>query len=192
MFVKSLAVVMGVVAAGFAFTEVAEAGSFIFDLDSRDPANGQVLNLNAGTYKIELLGILEGGTYDAWSAWANTTCPGVCEQTNPTSFTGWLQNFWIESDDITEITGATELFPDNYLGTDARVYNTALAANTAFNPIEFFLAADSSVDFEIRDSVFTDNRGGLTLKVSPVPEPSSILSLLAVGAITASIALRKK
>ncbi|MDY7016405.1 MAG: PEP-CTERM sorting domain-containing protein [Cyanobacteriota bacterium] len=184
------AVVSAAVVSSIAIAGSAEAASmFRVDLDAANPNNQQTVNLAAGDYKVELLGIADGGLYDAWSLRPSTTCPSVCNQTRPITFTGWLQNFSIESSDITSISNAFNIGTGKYLATDSKVYNTAAAANAAFKPVLFSLGANSNVNFEILDDPYIDNRGGLSLKISrvsePVPEPASTLSLLVLGILGA-------
>lgn len=199
MFEKNLwAVVGATVMSSVAIAGSAEAASmYNIDLNAFTPNIAQTLNLEAGNYQVELQGIADGRLYDSWSAWESTSCLDMCPQTNPTSFTGWLQNFWIESNDITSISGAFEQSLGNYLATDFKVYNTAAKANAAFTPVLFSLGANSAVDFEIRDIPFPqNNRGGLSLKISrvpePVPEPASTFSLLALGSLGAGLVLKRK
>ncbi|MDY7013368.1 MAG: PEP-CTERM sorting domain-containing protein [Cyanobacteriota bacterium] len=201
MFKQNLfAVVSATFASSIALTGSAEAASmFSLNLDGTNPNNTQTLNLESGKYAIELLGIADGGLYDAWTAWRVTSCPDICDLTSPTTFTGWLNQFWFASSDITSVSGAVEMGTGNYFVSDGKVYNTAAAANTAFSPVMFSLGSDSMVDFEIRDFPFVDNSGGLTLKISqvsepgnPIPEPTSTFSLLALGILGAVSIKRRK
>lgn len=180
-----------------AIAGAAEAMSmYRVDLNGRDPNNLQSLSLDAGLYEVELLGIADGGTYDAWSPWSSTTCPDVC---GVIPATGWVYQFSFFSDDITSVNGVGIAAPGHYFASDGNRYSTAAAANAAFNPFQFTLGINSTVDFQIRDRPYTDNRGGLTLKISkipedtlPVPEPTSVLSLLVLGAVGTSVAIRRK
>ncbi|MDY6783316.1 MAG: hypothetical protein SW833_12370 [Cyanobacteriota bacterium] len=166
---KLFTVVSAAVVSSVAIAGSAEAASmFGVDLDATNPNNKQALNLVAGDYKVELLGIADGGLYDAWSLRPFTTCPLVCDQTRPITFTGWLQNSSIESSNITSISNALEIGAGNYLATDSKVYSTAAAATAAFTPVLFSLGANSNVNFAILDDPYFDNRGGLSLKISRV------------------------
>ena len=72
--------------------------------------------LEAGTYTVVPIGTADGGTYDAWSLWSNTSCtnPTGCVRTSPTTVTGWLNVYTVLSPNITSVSIAGQsIAPSN-------------------------------------------------------------------------------
>jgi hypothetical protein len=57
------------------------------------------LFLDAGNYNVTPIGIADGGVYNASSLWSLTNCtdPSGCVRRNPTTFTGWLNTYVVNS-----------------------------------------------------------------------------------------------
>ncbi|MCJ8279060.1 MAG: PEP-CTERM sorting domain-containing protein, partial [Rivularia sp. ALOHA_DT_140] len=125
-------------------------------------------------------GIKEG--YDAWNAWGRNRVSG-CDANGEECSKGWLNGFSISSDDF------TKKIPN------VSPYATPLIALQNALNTTFTLTSDSTVNFFFRDTNYRDNFGGVSLKLSSVqavPEPASVLGLLAVGSIAVSGLKRKK
>ncbi len=98
-------VVLGGAVALFVSFTAANAEVVNIDPDVNDRLNPIQLNLEAGTYRVEVIGIADGGIADAWSPWASTTCgdPAGCANTSPTTQTGWITKYDVQSPDIVAV-----------------------------------------------------------------------------------------
>ncbi|MFM6436230.1 MAG: cadherin repeat domain-containing protein, partial [Microcystis panniformis] len=107
--------------------------------------------LPAGDYKVEYIGIAQGGQYNAWSAWGSRD--------------RWLNNYVISSSQFSNIYNGEKIWSDP---------STALtnAKNTTF-----VLSKDGNVTFWIDDSVYEDNTGGVSLRVTSIPTPATNITL---------------
>lgn len=87
--------------------------------------------------------------------------------------------------------------------TTGLVYPNSLLALNAAKTVEFTLDLADSVGIYLSDSpgLFGDNRGGLSLNINNIteppvnvslPEPTSTLSILTLGALGATLTLKKK
>ena len=123
-----------------------------------------VLTLAPGSYTVTPI----QGTYTAWNAWDGSVAGGA----------GWLNRY-------TVAYGLTKtLISDNGIyGTPGDAFLHALSYH-------FALSEPTQVLFSISDSVYSDNVGGMSLRVSAVPLPCSVL-LLAPGLITLAASRRK-
>jgi hypothetical protein len=178
-------------AIGVGFAGSAEAASFSFDLDALS-GTPETLQLDKGKYKISLLSqAADGATYDAWSAWKNTTCT---DSDGSQDCRGWWGRLTVESSEIESISGGVPVnnAADTYLVWDGLRYPSESTANAAFPETTFTLGQGGSVSFSIADINYSDNRGGLSVHVASVPEPASLLGLAAIGTIAAGGALKKK
>ena len=195
----SLSLAFGLVSAGCLISAPASAYSmFTVDLDSRsDIGSLKYLNLTAGNYSIELLS-QPGEGNDSWSFWNYTTCaqPSCPADTA----TGWVHYFGILSNEITSLVGIEDN-GSSYNGQtmydvfDYKVYPIDIAAREAFSPVHFSLDNDAEVGFWLPDSIRTDNRGGLLLKVTekptvPIPTPALLPGL--IGMSVAALRKRKQ
>ncbi len=138
--------------------------------------------LNAGTYKVTA----KSGTYDAWSAWdgvssGNTDTCAVstgCLQTD--GFRGWLNSYILLSADITNVilSGPGLVLPGQGFATNLGVvYPNASDALTHAVMATFTLTQGGLVGFANGESAASalNNRGGMSLHVKPVPEPTTML-----------------
>jgi hypothetical protein len=143
---------------------------------------------------------------NSWQPWGDdTSCetPDGCEQTVPTTETGWKNAYDVISDALTEVSVngaplspieaeptdaagiqdywlADPAAPHRYHVDDALVFPTAADAIATAEPSEFTVSDAGLVGFSIRDSVTQDNLGGVSLEVTPVPEPPATPAL-AIG-----------
>ena len=178
--INKLAMVAAGIAVSFGvFQTQAKAATFnqIVNIDStqNSASNPISLMLSAGTYSVDYIGTSDGGAYDGWNAWGTSTGNG----------TGWMNRYTVFTTDFTQ----------EY--TSPSVYNTPLLALQNAVDSTFTLTSDTLVNFSIRDSAYGDNAGGVSLRVASVasqavPEPASMLGLLAVASIGVSSLKRKK
>lgn len=143
-----------------------------------------VIALDAGTYKVTA----KNGNYTAWSAWATTDCAVAAGCRQGDGFEGWLNTFALVSSDISSVVfegigvflpGTGFLVNGTLDAADNTVYPTALGALAAAKSAIFVLDVAGNVNFGITDGAASlgNNRGGMSLHVNPVPEPSTILLL---------------
>ena len=132
---------------------------------SNTTTNPVVKYFEAGTYNVTPIGIDDGGTYNAWTAWTDKHA--------------WLSTYSLSSDE----------FPKYTVGSGT--YETPLIALDNAVGTSFTLQSSGNVNFFISDSYYSDNSGGMSLEVSLVPVPgAALLGLLGLG--TAGIKLRNK
>ncbi|NCS78091.1 MAG: hypothetical protein GPJ17_13020 [Microcystis aeruginosa K13-07] len=151
---------------------------------SNDTGNPIVQFFSAGDYQVDYIGVADGGMYDAWNAWG--TVQG-CDANGANCQNGWVNNYSISSSEFS-ISQGTGTYATPALAL-------ANGQNTAFT-----LTGDSNVYLFIGDSFYSDNIGGVSLKVMPisnppvtsVPETSSILGLLSLGVLGIGAALNRK
>ncbi|GMQ84123.1 MAG: hypothetical protein BMS9Abin06_0883 [Gammaproteobacteria bacterium] len=153
--------------------------------------------LDAGTYTVTPTGTADGGAYNAWNPWSNTSCadPAGCVRTSPTTVTGWMNRYEVISSDIAAVSvDGVELVPvdavpspvtesfflstpteGRYSVTDFMVYPDALTALATAMPSTFTLSTAGMVGFSINDLLpLGDNTGGISLNVSAVPVPAAV------------------
>ena len=163
----------------------AQAASFkrIVDLNARDndTSNPISLNLSAGTYKVDYIGINDGGKYDAWNGWGDGVT-SFCNGNGEGCQKGWINSYRISFE------GFSDMF------SSPSVYSNPIQAMQNAVDTSFTLKSNTEVNFFISDSVYGDNVGGVSLRISSqsIPEPSSVLSLFAIGAVSLSIYQRQK
>jgi hypothetical protein len=160
----------------------ASATALIIDIDARwEYWNYNYLPIlfDAGTYQITPIGIADGGKFDAWNAWgwgATTDCNalGVCSR-------GYLNSYSFgrigEHNFVYEIATAGGLMSD---GT-ALAYATPALALSHATSYTFSITEPTQLYFYVRDGEtwYSDNAGGMSLNVSPIPEPGIASMLLA-------------
>jgi len=180
---------------------VAYATIINIDSGTNSISNPIELSLDAGAYTIETIGVADGGLFNAWSAWAFTNCGDTdgCQRTYPTTFTGFLTSYQVNSPNIVSASvdevdlsptdvpsplenyflitpGLTLLFVESGLA-----YPDALSALSGAQTSIMTLGGPDIVEFSITDdpNLLVDNRGGLSLRIepmgAPIPEPSTIL-----------------
>lgn len=165
-----------------AVCSVGRAGTIAhFDLDATDELNVYQAALSPGAYSISL----RNGAYAAWSAWLENG-PGQ----------GWL-NFY----GVLNLQSGAGVYIENGLATpfadydfNARlVFNTPEDALAADAPYVFTLSEPATVQIAIPDcpACFGDNRGGLSLTLAQVPEPSTFC-LIACAFAGLGVAARRQ
>ncbi len=112
----------------------------------------------AGTYLVTPIGIDDGGVYNAWN--------------NHYTSGAWLNRYGFYCDEF-------EIYID-----DGMAYDTELEALANAQSSQFTITSDSNVNFYIFDlpGMYQDNIGGMSVEVTPVPEPISFL-LFPFGAL---------
>ena len=187
--VNKFAIIAAGIAVSFGVIQgQAQAASFnqIVDIDAKQntTSNPFELMLSAGTYSVTQIGTADGGAYDAWNAWGANRVSG-CDDNGAGCRNGWLNSYAISSNDFDQTA------------SNKNRYDSPLTALQNAVDSTFTLTSDTLVDFSIKDSAYGDNVGGVSLRVASVasqavPEPASMLGLLAVGSIGVSSLKRKK
>jgi len=138
------------------------AASVILNINARTntTTNPVIVFCDGGSYDVTPIGVADGGTYNAWNAWAGCAMPP--------SYAGWLNKYSLSSGEFAA-----------YTVTDDTIYPTALLALENALGTSFSLASAGSVRFFISDNPYYDNVGGISLSVSPaspsIPTPAAIL-----------------
>ncbi len=109
--------------------------------------------LPAGDYKVEYIGIAQGGQYNAWNYRYNY-------------YPYWSNQYQIDSSEFSFSTGRLS---ENW-GNDTLAL--ANAKNTTF-----VLKNAGNVTFWIYDTVYEDNTGGVSLRVTSIPTPATNITL---------------
>lgn len=144
--------------------------------------------LTAGTYNVTPIGIAQGGAYNSYIIWDTASCadPNGCTPTSPTTVTGWLNRYIVTSPNLVSATvggNPVALMPDPsdpandlYMASDDLYYPTELLALAAAVSSTFTVNSDGFVGFAISDSLtaLTDNTGGMSLDVTPIPLPPAV------------------
>lgn len=185
------------------------ASATIVDIEALTGATGRVLHLAAGTYDVRYVGIAGGGAYDAWNPWGYVA---GCDGGGMNCTNGWIVSSAIDFghgtgnfDGVDGYAWTSAKLPD-----DNRIYETpgqalasaqsvpklyaplaqafdAAAYVAAPAPWQFTLAQAQDVKFFLVDAPYSDNTGGVSLEVAPVPLPASVVLLA-----PALLALRRR
>ncbi|MBF0373821.1 MAG: hypothetical protein HQL39_10425 [Alphaproteobacteria bacterium] len=160
-----------------ALATASPANAVIIDLDHTQPLNLE-LSGTPGTWRITPVGTAQGGAFDAFSPWGETT---GCDEAGANCARGWKWGYTLrdEGGDILS-TFETNALADGWFETPA----AALASARAQGPFEFTLDEAATIAFTYDDSNFADNRGGISLDFQllngggpGVPEPAGMLLL---------------
>ena len=139
--------------------------------------------VSAGTYKIARVGTeTPGAAYTAWNAWGRVS---GCDASNMCS-NGWINNFQYDTGAGSEI---------NWLGPFDRWATPQLALNQALATQAFTrtFTEQTTLRFFISDSHHWDNLGGISVSVTPVPEPETYgLMLAGLGMVGLLVRRRKQ
>ncbi len=191
---------LGAVAAGALMASSAQAAILNISATSTTPV---LYTFDPGTYLIQWIGTADGGAYDGW----NPSCPsGDCSS-------GWREVFAATTDtgphpsiDSFSIPGPT--------------FSSALAALAAFQSAPFVIDAEASwngssyvltgtqmiaqpwhitiaapttVSFFIAEPTKEDNFGGVSLRISAVPEPATwAMMILGMGGVGMALRQRRR
>ncbi|MEZ5536829.1 MAG: hypothetical protein R3F02_14550 [Thiolinea sp.] len=173
-------------------TATANAQEELVELDAKlnNQQNPRQLYLRAGTYQVTPV----KGDNSAWSVWAYTTCEQVqgCARTVPTKFTGLHNNYYVISEHLGTVTVNNRMLSEvdetpkhrmnsyylvndetrAYEITEPMVYADEARALAGAQSSVFTLKENARVKFALLDnSRITDNRGGMSLKVTRIDVP---------------------
>ena len=132
---QMIIVVLGLI---FLMVGMPASASTIINLNVRTNSfsNPVVLDLQAGTYTVEPIGVSDGGLYNSWNAWGSTSCTSAsgCNQGIPTQNTGWLTRYDVISPNLSEVSvdGVT-LPPISSPPTTYQHYFYKTATSTFYN-----------------------------------------------------------
>lgn len=131
--------------------------SIVINLNSEIeyPSNQITVFFEAGTYNVTPIGVADGGTYNSWNAWGIVDLP---EQ-------GWVNLYYFSSTEFGQIVIYDDI---RYASELSALYN---ALSTSFT-----LTSDANVNFYVKDSPFSDNVGGMSLRIDADPSPIPTLS----------------
>ena len=129
---------------------------FIVDINAKNstPEHPVLIELNTGTYTVTVVGISDGGAYDAWKPWFYKAKRKKGEWKR-----GWMNKYSLSSDEFPEVTY-----------TDGMVYGTPSEALANAANCKFTLRNPGKVNFYIDDSPHYDNEGGISLRIAPAAE----------------------
>jgi hypothetical protein len=195
----------------FLMAGIPTSASSIINLNARTNSfsNPVVLNLQAGTYSVESIGISDGGLYNSLNAWGFTSCTlsSGCDAGIPTVNTGWMSRYDVISTNLSDVSvdgvslPAVSALPAThksffyvtststyYEVFDGKVFPNAVLALANAHSSAFTVNVDGPVHFAIRDTAYGDNLGGMSLKLSAIPIPgavwlfgSALISLVGIG-----------
>ncbi|MFS4438727.1 hypothetical protein ACMA5I_10980 [Paracoccaceae bacterium GXU_MW_L88] len=173
-----------------------------------DPTDGPArsadivyLSLNAGTYNITATRDL----YESWNAWRNTS---GCDDDGENCTTGYRASFAFFAPETATVgangkvdyikNGEIDLTKSNLVNYGEKslreFYETASQGYDAFAGMvmaSFTLESAQQIGFYVHDSSTGDNRGGVSIDVSPVPLPGGF-ALLGLGVAGLAATRRKK
>jgi hypothetical protein len=137
------------------------------DGDMDDPSAVAVaVAVSAGTWRIEPIGPAQGGAHTAWNAWGGAAFG--CDARGENCAIGWMHWYRVQPE------GAARLRLE-----DGVLYGSAVAALAAGVGAELTLAAAATVYFFVYDSGPQDNVGGISLRLTEVPAPATLVLLAA-------------
>ena len=158
-----------VMVASVAIFSAGHAAASIVNIDAGSSA-GTSLALSAGDHLVSWIGVADGGSYDAWSAWS--------------SGDNWLNAILVTTGSGQTGYG-TGVYPWYATPGDA----LAAAQSLTFHMV---LANAETVNFMVADNIFGDNRGGVSLSVTAVPLPAALpLALSGFGLLGFAASRRK-
>ena len=145
----------GLVTGFLMFGMVGMVNAAIININARTSTttNPVVEYFTAGTYDVIPIGVEDGGTYNAWNAWGYVNLP----------HSGWINSYSLSSDEF-----------DAFTVYDGVKYATDLLALDNAITTSFTLTSNGYVNFFITDSPYSDNIGGISLNVNPVPVPAAV------------------
>jgi hypothetical protein len=196
---KILALAAGV---ALATASMGTAGAAIVDISATSPA-GADFTFAAGTnYLIQWIGTADGGAFNAW----NGGCPGgVCPASGwNDTFTGTidgdpnLEVFTIQGGPFASALASLAAFQGaaNVLHRTLDPSNSFALIGVELTPQPWIVSFDQATTAHLHagDGSPLDNVGGVSLRITAVPEPGSwalmILGFAAVGAMLRSRRVR--
>jgi hypothetical protein len=181
-------------------TALTSARAELINIDSQS-TDGVVLNLAAGRYDFNFIGTADGGQYDAWTAWPLDCVLG------PSCQRGYINELRIEGLAPSQapagaiVDQGLTLIGDHFnpiWPTMAEALQSAMAHH-AFTlvlqnaaELRFLVGEGPNCPRETTTACWTDNRGGLSLKVAAVPEPQTYAMLLLGLPLALAMARRRR
>lgn len=140
-----------------------------------------LLSLGAGTYRIEEVDThVAGALYTAWNPWNYVSgCDALGHCPNGA---GWVSAFSFDTGASTSVTN---------LGYNSRWATAELAFANRGPGTTVTLTAPTTLRFYIPDTPHYDNSGGISLSITPVPEPET-WGLMLTGLAFMGVLARKK
>ena len=167
------------------------AGATLVDIPASDPL-GASLQLAAGDYAVRYAGLAGGGAYDAWNAWGENA---GCDSSGSRCAHGYLVQFSLDfghGNGNFDRQDGFIYYPAGQNGNFATaaqalanasakpLYRAPLpypSASSSFSEVDgvltFSLKASQQVNFYLFDAYYGDNTGGMSLNLTPIPEPAS-------------------
>lgn len=129
--------------------------AFIIDISAKKSTkkNPVSFELDAGEYRITVIGVADGGAFNSWKPWFHREKQGE----DGTWKKGWVNKYNYSSDEFPEVTCS-----------DGIVYGTPALALAHASGSRFTLEKKTTVNFYISDAPSFDNSGGISLLVEPV------------------------
>ena len=146
---------------GFIQTVDSVKNIYIVNIDAKTTTNKNPLSLElkAGNYTISVIGINEGGQYNAWKPWFKLY--RVKTNKNGEWIKGWINKYSFSSTEFPEVT-----IQDNI------IYETPETALDNATDSKFTLVKKTFVQFYINDSPYIDNSGGISLYIVRTGDPA--------------------
>jgi hypothetical protein len=156
---------------------------------------GTTVNLAAGTYNVSFIDNTAAGGFNGFSFWSNTS--GCASSSNCAQ--GFTELF-----EVVDGGSTTQFIKlDSSTVNGYNIYDTAADALAGYQAggvseivdgvnegqsTRFTLTAPTSLNFVIQDSYYPDNRGGVSIALSAVPEPSTwAMMLVGFGGLGAAM-----
>ncbi len=151
------------------------ANAIIINVDSRinTPSNPVSVFFGSGVYEVTPIGIADGGAFNAWNPRGGLVTG--CDTNGENCTWGWLHMYRIRSNQFADISVNQSSFPPKF-SSDLLALDNALDTS-------FTLTSPGFVEFVNNDSLFSDNIGGMSFRVSAtpnVPEPTTLV-LMGLG-----------
>ena len=139
-----------------AAADLEPGASTVVDLNAWDPGNGATLSLGPGDYTF----VPVAGAHTAWRAWGYVL---GCDADGMSCQTGWITSFRIQPALDAEI----QYYSATYANAELALSNASndLALENG-NVTDLCLTEEQDVKTLIKDSVYGDNSGGLSVKIT--------------------------
>jgi hypothetical protein len=194
---------LGLAAGAVAALGLASAAQAAITIDISATGGPTVFTFAPGSYLVQWVGVADGGAYDAW----NPSCP-TCDCAS-----GWRDVFRATDEvsphpelSVFSIPGPT--FSSALASLAAfkaapTLINTTLTWNGAFydatdnqyipQPLVVYFNTPRTLTFTAGDNTRDDNYGGVSLRFSVVPEPSTwAMMILGFGAVGLTLRARRR
>lgn len=193
--------IIGLAAGAVAALGLASAAQAAITINISATGGPTVFTFDPGSYLVQWIGVADGGAYNAWNPSCLTdACP-----------TGWRDVFRASTEagpnpELSVFSLAGPAFSSPLAALAAfqsapTVLNTTLTWNGSFydatdnqivaQPLIVHFDAPRTVTFSAGDNTRDDNYGGVSLRFSAVPEPST-WTMMVLGLGAAGLALRAR